>query len=157
WALAHGLCEANPVVGTLALEGGQPRERVLDDSELARIWRACGDDDYGRCIKLLILTGCRRQEAGAIAWPEFDFERGTWTLPAARSKTKRAHTLPLLPARRAIIEAVPRMASRDQLFGARANGFTGWQRGKTALDKRSGVKDWTVHDIRRSVATKLAD
>src|SRR4029077_20043374 len=46
WALAHGLCEANPVVGTLAPKGGQPRERVLDDSELARIWRACGDDDH---------------------------------------------------------------------------------------------------------------
>ncbi len=24
-----------------------------------RIWKACGDDDHGRCIKLLILTGCQ--------------------------------------------------------------------------------------------------
>ena len=60
WALAHGLCEANPVVGTLAPKGSQPRERVLADAELAAIWKACGDDDHGRCIKLLILTGCRR-------------------------------------------------------------------------------------------------
>jgi integrase len=157
WALAHGLCEANAVVGTLAPKGSQPRERVLDDSELAKIWRACGDDDHGRCIKLLILTGCRRQEIGAIAWPELDFERGTWTLPAARSKNKRAHVLPLLPAMRTIVETVPHMATRDQLFGQRANGFTGWPRGKAALDQRSGVKDWTTHDIRRSVATKLAD
>ena len=78
---------------------------------------------------------------------------GTWTLPAARSKNDRAHTLPLLPAMLAIIKAVPRMASRDQLFGQRANGFTGWSRGKAALDPRSGVKNWTTHDIRRSVAT----
>jgi integrase len=157
WALAHGLCEANPVVGTLAPKGGQARERVLDDSELARIWLACSGDDHGRCIRLLILTGCRRQEIGGMCWSEIDFERGTWTLPAGRSKNGRAHTLPLLPAPLDIIKAVPRMASRDQLFGQRGGGFTAWSRGKAVLDARSGVKDWTTHDIRRSVATKLAD
>ena len=66
-----------------------------------------------------------------MAWSEFDFEHSTWTLPAARSKNGRAHMLPLLPAMLAVIKAVPRMASRDQLFGQRANGFTGWSRGKT--------------------------
>jgi integrase len=157
WALAHGLCEANPVVGTLAPNGGQPRERVLSDAELAAIWKACGDDDHGRCIKLLICTGCRRQEIGAIAWSEFDFDRGTWTLPASRSKNGRAHTLPLLPAVRAIIKAVPRWASRDQLFGARGDGFTGWSRGKALLDERAKVTGWTTHDLRRTVATRMAD
>jgi integrase len=102
WALAHGLCEANPVVGTLAPKNGQPRERVLSDAELSRIWKACGDDDHGRCTKLLILTGCRRQEIGGMCWSEIDFDRGTWTLPAARSKNGRAHTLPMLPAMRMI-------------------------------------------------------
>ena len=92
-----------------------------------------------------------------MCWSEFNFEQGTWTLPASRSKNKRAHTLPLLPAMRAIIEAVPRMASRDQLFGQRANGLTAWSRGKPELDRRSGVKNWTTHDIRRSVATRMAD
>jgi integrase len=43
------------------------------------------------------------------------------------------------------------------LFGTRADGFTNWQRGKAALDERSGVRDWVVHDLRRTVATKLAD
>jgi integrase len=157
WALAHGLCEANPVVGTLAPKGGQARERVLDDSELARIWLACSGDDHGRCIRLLILTGCRRQEIGGMCWSEIDFERGTWTLPAGRSKNGRAHGLPLQPAPLDIIKAVPRMASRDQLFGQRGGGFTAWSRGKAVLDARSGVKDWTTHDIRRSVATKLVD
>jgi integrase len=159
WALAHGLCEANPVVGTLAPKGGQPRERVLDDSELARIWRACGDDDHGRIIKLLILTGCRRQEIGGMCWrSEIDFEQAVWTLPASRSKNGRAHVLPLLPAMLAIIKTVPRIVGRDQLFGPRGGGFKGWSRGKAQLDARAGVKkNWNVHDIRRSVATKLAD
>jgi integrase len=88
WALTQGLTEANPVVGTLAPKGGKPRERVLDNSELAQVWRACGDDDYGRCVRLLILTGCRRQEIGGMCWSEIDIERGTWTLPAARAKKR---------------------------------------------------------------------
>jgi integrase len=157
WAMQAGLVEANPVVGTGKPKGSQPRDRVLSDSELASIWKACGDDDHGRCIRLLILLGARRQEIGNIAWSECDFERGVWTLPAARSKNGRAHTLPLLPSMLAIIKDVPHMASRDQLFGARANGFTGWSRGKAALDARSRVKNWTTHDIRRSVATRMAD
>ena len=92
-----------------------------------------------------------------MCWSEFNFEQGTWTLPASRSKNNRAHTLPLLPAMLAIIKAVPRMASRDQLFGQRANGLTAWSRGKAELDRRSGVKNWTTHDIRRTVATRMAD
>ena len=92
-----------------------------------------------------------------MAWPEFNFEQGTWTLPANRSKNKRAHTLPLLPAMRAIVEAVPKLVGRDQLFGMRGGGFTRWADGKAALDQRSSVKDWTTHDLRRSVATRMAD
>ena len=131
------------MVGTLAPNGGQPRERVLNDTELSVVWQACGDDDHGRCIRLLILTGCRRQEIGGLCWSEIDLERGVWTLPAARSKNKRAHTLPLLPSMLAIIEKVPRMAGRDQLFGARGDGFTGWSRGKALLDERAKVTGWT--------------
>ena len=56
-----------------------------------------------------------------------------------------------------IIRDVPHMAFRDQLFGVRGRGFTSWAQGKTALDERSGVTDWTVHDIRRSVATRMGD
>ena len=157
WAMQAGIVEANPVIGTAKPKEGPSRDRVLSDAELAAIWQACGDDDYGTCVKLLILTGARRQEIGGICWSEIDFERGVWTLPASRSKNGRAHTLPLLPTMLAIIKAVPKLASRDQLFGARANGFTGWSHGKPGLDQRSGVTDFTTHDIRRSVATKLAD
>ena len=56
-----------------------------------------------------------------------------------------------------IIKSVPQMATRDQLFGLRSHGFTSWGRNKPELDKRSGVADWVVHDIRRSVATRMAD
>ena len=159
WAMRMGLAHSNPCIGSVNPQT-KARERVLHDDELVRIWRACGDDDHGRIVRLLILLGARRQEIGGIAWPELDLEspQPSWTLPKERSKNGRAHTLPLLPMALSIIQSVPRMVSRDLLFGTRAaEGFSSWPQGKRALDQRCGVEDWTIHDLRRSTATGLAD
>jgi len=160
WAMQEGLTEANPVIGTRAPQGNKPRDRVLSNVEFVAIWNACKDDDYGKIIKLLILTGCRRAEIGGMCWSEFDLDgpQPSWTLPAERSKNGKAHTLPLMPMAFAIIKGAPRMVSRDQLFGSRSGaGFASWDRDKAALNERSGVTNWTPHDIRRSVTTKMAD
>jgi integrase len=158
WAMQTGLIEHNPVIGTIQPREGKPRERVLSDDELAAIWRACKDDDYGRIVRLLILLGARRQEIGGLLWSELDLDNGRWLLSAQRSKNGRAHTLPLVPMALDLVKDVPRLASRDHLFGARSNdGFTGWDDQKEALDERSGIARWTLHDIRRSVATRMAD
>jgi integrase len=162
WAMGEGLMGAhpfNPVIGTNVPAGPQARERVLADQELIKIWNACADDDYGRIIWLLILLGSRRAEIGGLAWSELDLEAGLWSLPATRSKNKYPLVVPLPPAALAIIKAVPRWANRDQLFGTRAQaGFTEWDRGKRALDARAGVEtEWRVHDLRRTVATRMGD
>jgi integrase len=133
---------------------------VLSNAELVAVWNACdGDDDYGHIVRLLILTGARRQEIGGMQWTEFD-PVGNWTLPAARSKNKRQHVVALPPAALAIIVAVPRRADREHLFGDRSVcGFVRWAEGKRLADRRLGnsVKSWRLHDIRRTVATRLAD
>jgi integrase len=158
WAMQMGMVENNPIIGTIQPKDGKPRERVLSDNELASIWRACKDDQYGRIVRLLILLGARRQEIGGLRWSELDLDNGRWLLQGQRSKNGRAHELPLMPMALDIIKDVPRLVSRDQLFGARSNdGFTGWDDQKEALDERSGVTGWTLHDLRRSCATGMAD
>ena len=157
WCMRMGLAESNPTIGSVAPAASSGRDRVLTGDEITRIWRACRDDDHGRIIRLLILSACRRAEVGDMGWSELDFERGTFTIPAARAKTDKPHTLPLLPMMLQIINAVPHRASRDQLFGERSHGFTRWAGAKTELDERSGVVGWVVHDLRRSVATHMAD
>jgi integrase len=166
WAMRSGITESNPVINTLEPEGSVPRERVLSDEELVAIWRACGDDDYGRIIRLLVLTGCRRGEIGGMCWSEFvpppppcqDMDTRVWILPAARAKNGRALTLPLPPAAWRIVDSVPHIVGRDQLFGERSGvGFRSWYCGKTELDARCGVTAWTVHDLRRTVATRMGD
>jgi integrase len=155
-AMQDGLVESNPTIGVRKPVTNRPRERVLSDQELAAIWTACGDDHFGKVVRLMILTACRREEIGGMRWPEFDGD--TWTLPAARAKNHRAHTLPLLPMMRAILDGVPRLVSRELLFGQHSPaGFQSWDNHKRDLDRRSRVEGWQLRDIRRSAATMMAD
>jgi integrase len=160
WSMQNGLAESNPLVGTVAPKEAKPRERVLDDAELAAVWRAAGDDDFGRIVRLLIVTGQRRTEVGGICWSEIDTERGEWRIPATRTKNAREHALPLSALAMSVIESVPQRVGRDHLFGDWGpSGFTSWAWAKRYLDKRLGdqVRPWTLHDLRRSTATRMCD
>jgi integrase len=156
WAMRQGLVEHNPTINAGDLPTSKPRERVLTDQELVKIWNACDRPfGYDRIVRLLILLGCRRQELGSMTWGEI--KDGVWTIPAERTKNSRAHKLPLMPMAADIIASVPRMLGRQQLFGTRGTGFGGWSRCKEDLDKRCGVTDWHVHDLRRTFSTRLHD
>jgi integrase len=156
WAMRMGLTTSNPCIGSIT-PATTARERVLTGDEIVSIWKACANDHFGKIIKLLICTGCRRAEIGDMAWSEIDTERSTFTIPAARAKTGKARVIPLLPMLREVIDDVPRMVSRDQLFGGRSQGFKAWHLGKSALDARANVSGWTIHDLRRSVATHMSE
>ena len=156
WAMQMGLTEHNPVVNSFKPPTPGSRDRVLTDPELAAIWNALEDDDYAKVIRLLVCTGCRRAEVGGIKWTEFSDDMSTWGLPKERAKNAKEHKLPVTPLMAEIIESIPRRDGFDLLFG-RKRGFTGWSIGKRALDKKLGLKPWTHHDIRRSVATGLAN
>jgi integrase len=94
-----------------------------------------------------------------MRWSELDLERGIWVIPPERTKSKRPHTLALMPAALDIIESAPKRVGRDQLFGTHSpNGLSHWH-AKADLDRRleATVGPWRVHDIRRSVATRMAD
>jgi integrase len=133
------------------------RERHLKDTEIAALWTAVDNDsDYGRIIKLLILTAARRTEVGGMRWDEFTED--TWTIPAERSKNKRKHELPLTQMMREVLDTAQQKRS-DFLFGlSAAGGFSGWGASKRSLDARLNLGEpWTLHDLRRSVATWLGE
>ncbi|TGE02408.1 tyrosine-type recombinase/integrase [Methylobacterium nonmethylotrophicum] len=157
WTVGEGIAEANPVSGSNRPAPAKARERVLSAPELVAVWKACEDDDFGRIVRLLILTGARREEVAAIAWSELDLPAALWALPGARSKNHRAHDVPLSQTALDILANVPHRAGRDLLFGLRANGFSGFSRCKARLDTRSSVTGWTLHDLRRTAATGMAE
>jgi integrase len=158
WAMGEGIAEANPVAGSNRPANSMPRDRVLSDDEIKAIWIASGDGDFGRIVKLLLVTAQRRVEVGGMRCSELDLEARAWTLPKERTKNGRAHVLPLSPLAMSSIESVPRREGRDCLFGDRADGgFTAWSKAKRLLDERSGVKDWGLHDLRRTASTGMAN
>jgi integrase len=162
WALREGLVETgqNPVTLVNDPLAGidTSRDRVLSDSELAAVWRACADHDFGRAVKLLILTGCRRDEIGSLRWSEIDLSAGTLTVTAERSKNRKAHVLTLPPMALDILKSIPRRPDRDFVFGLSGQGFQRWGAYTTALRKRLGdMPPFRLHDLRRSAATGMCE
>jgi len=156
WAIGEGLCEANPVIGTNLRDENDPRERSLSDAEVARVWLSAPDNDYGRILKLILLTGCRRAEIGDLKWSEIDTKARTITLPPNRTKNGQEHVVPLCDSAMAILEGIER-CDRDYLFGRRrVGGFCRWAKSKRAFDQTLKLKEpWIVHDLRRTVRTGL--
>jgi integrase len=171
WSIERGYCDCNPTMSIKARAQQSSRSRVLTEVELVSVWKACLDDDYGRIVKLLILTGQRRAEIGDLEWVEIDTDKRQIELPEARTKNGRAHIVPLSDEALAILSGVDREEGRDLVFGRGAGGFSGWSKAKGELDARiykaraqtahkAGGKPmpaWTLHDLRRSFVTHISE
>jgi integrase len=164
WAMREGLVESNPVIGTNKAAENAARERVLSDDELRAIWNALPtDDDYGDIVKLLALTGQRRDEIGGLLWSEINLDDAMVSLPGERTKNNKPHLIPLSATARVLLRRRYRDDSRrPHVFGVGAGGYSGWSKSKEALDKRlseAGKKlpQWTPHDLRRTMSTRMHD
>jgi integrase len=162
WAMREGLCEANPVVATNDPGEGIPsRGRVLSDPELRAVWHACQDDDFGRIVRLLILTGCRRTEIGSLRWSEIDLDTGVLIIPGARRKNHKPLELTLPSAAIGILRSVQQRFGSDCVFGQRGTGFGSWSYGTRALQLRIAEAEgrplapFVLHDMRRTTRTGL--
>src|SRR5262249_37541594 len=114
WVIREGirLPEGNVASYTTKREE-KSRERVLKDAELKAIWLACQDDDYGKVVKILMLTGQRASEIGGVRSNEI--EDGEIALPGERTKNHRTHTIPLSEPVKAILAG--RDEKRTFVFG----------------------------------------
>jgi integrase len=161
WSMRQGLGEANPVIGTGRAVANSSRDRVLTDDELRSIWAALGNDHYGDIVRLLALTGQRRDEIGSLRWHEVDFDKAVIALPVERTKNHKLHDIPLSAAALTIIKNQPRLTGRECVFGSGANGYSGWSKSKEALDARiadnGAIPAWRLHDLRRTVSTRMHD
>jgi integrase len=157
WALKRGSVEINP----FALVPIAPivrRERVLSDEEIRRVWAAtAGPGAFNGIVRTLLLTGARREEVAGMSWEELATDLSTWTLPSARSKNGLPHVVPLSPPTQVVLRSRPRLEGSNVVFAGERGVFSGWSKAKRRLDKDSGTRDWTLHDLRRTAATRLAD
>jgi integrase len=172
WALSRGYVDRDPCEGIAKPGGERKRDRVLSDEELAKVWFAADGISYpfGPAIRLLILTGARRQEVGAMRWSEVDLKPSTWTLPAERAKNGVEHLIPLSAAAATILSNTPRIGTTDEFVFTTTGktAISGWSKAKATLDGQildlareenphvGPFPHWTIHDLRRTVASGMA-
>jgi integrase len=158
WLVARDALAFSPVTGIEKPHQEEVRERTLTDAELRRLWLACEDSEpFGQALRVLILTGARRNEISQMRRSELD-EGGTWTLPRERSKNHRPHKLVLPSQARAIIAAMPVIAGCDFVFTADGKRpVTGWDKAKVRISAKAGIaaESWRLHDARRTCASGM--
>lgn len=176
---------ANPFVGAGLPAAEKARDRILTDDELRLVLAGAAKIGvpFGPMVRLLVLTAARRNECSGMEWSETAL-RGNepiWTMPPARTKNGRAHSIPLAKTTAAIIDALPRIAGPDDTparFVFTTTGTTpvsGFSRAKATLDKAmieiarkasteagsdaaevEAISPWGFHDLRRTVASGMA-
>jgi integrase len=157
----------------------EARDRVLLNEEIERLWRGCDGLGwpFGPYIKLLLVTGQRRNEVAGMKWEHIDLGNKLWTLPKEETKAKRQHEVPLSPMAMELLETVPH--NGKYVFSTTGKTpISGFSKAKERCDKAMartqleamGKKKWTdkefeknlipawrLHDIRRTVASGMAE
>jgi integrase len=164
WCVEKDMLEASPAdrVSALRLIGAKvPRERVLDDAEICALWDASERLGYplGPYLRMLLLTGQRKTEVAHARWREIDLKNKTWTIPPERFKSNAVHVVPLSDAMIELLESLPRWTSGNFLFSSTGGrtAMNGLANGKVRAGKAMGIAPWRLHDVRRTVRTRLSE
>jgi integrase len=162
WCVSRDKIEHSPCEGVeRPFDGERPRERHYDDDEIRAIWKAADalEGPRGAFLKVMLLTGKRRGEVAGLTWDELDLDNGIWTLPASRTKGKRAHKMPLPGLAVRILKAQPRIEGNSLVFPGQRHGkpISGWSVFNRAVEKASGVSDFTFHACRHTLKTRLGE
>lgn len=165
WAVWRGDLLRSPMDGMETPPPVKARDRVLTDAELRRVWLAAPGCHraFGSILRLLIVTGQRREEVTGMAWSELDQAAAMWRIPGERTKNGEPHTVPLNTL---AIETIDKLAKgekwprRGAVFATSTGGaFTAHSKGKAKVDALLAddggdpVPAWRLHDLRRTLAT----
>lgn len=182
WLVIEGKIDSNPVGNTRRYSSDE-RDRYLSPAELAIVWNSVtSDTEFGRILRLLILTGARRTQIGDLRKQEIDRENNQIVLPkkmsrkewqklttagvkikqrAGGSKHGGEFRVPLSRQVLALIDLQPDREGSEFVFGEKDNPdvhYNNFQREMEQLHERIGDKitePWTLHDLRRTFATLI--
>ena len=163
WLHAREIVSTNVLAGVRKEISETPRAktRVLTDHELAAMLTATTDgSEYSDIVRVLLHTGMRKGEVASLQPRDLDFEARTIKVRGEVSKTKYERMIPMAAAIAGMLEERAGPLRREAfIFGVGSNfmrPFSGW--GKCTERLRVALPEgdaWTMHDIRRTVATRL--
>jgi integrase len=169
FGIDRGIVETSPCIAITKPTQETPRDRVLHEDEIRAFWKGL---DHARisetikpALKLELVTAQRRGEVAAAARAEFDLapfdtSGGWWTIPAARSKNKLAHRVPLSPLATDLVRQL-------LAFSDGSPWLIPSPRGKGPITERAmtraisnnravfGIDHFTPHDLRRTAASHM--
>jgi integrase len=161
WAVSRGDLDHSPMEGMRKPATSAPRERILFDAEIEKLWHVLPTAlprsvECQQIIKLCLLTAARVGEVSGMTRAEIDLKARVWTIPAARSRNKHPHTVPLSEAALAVIEE-----ARGAIFLFSGIGHTSLPGHAVAhtirlAQARFGLPQWSAHDLRRTAVTGMA-
>jgi integrase len=147
----------SPIIRGMQRSEAKARDRILSDDEIRLVWKAAeSQGQFGALVKVLLLTGSRRQKIASLKWDDLD-HHGTWTVAVAEREKGTIGKVRLPAAVMQIINALPRRA--DYVFANRqGQAFNDFSSAKRQFDKRVGsaVAPWTLHDLRRSARSLMS-
>jgi len=159
WAWKRDMIADNPCDRIPPPAKGVERDRVLSDSEIVAVWNAAGQLQvpFKQLVRLLMLTGQRRGEVSTMRWS--DITDDTWVIPRERVKKDRLHAVPLTLLSQQVLTELPRFVSGEFAIstcgGQRPS--SGYSKMKKQLDELADIAPFTLHDLRRTVRSKLAE
>lgn len=137
------------------------RDRYLRSDEVARLAKAIGQEEspFDRAaFWLYLFTGARKMEVLSLTWDAVNLEHGE--LHLEDTKAGRDHTLPLPEPAVDILRELPRFEENPHVFPGRSKGShlsaSGLRNPWERIRERANLKDVTLHDLRRTVGSWLA-
>jgi integrase len=157
WCVGRAVLDQSPAEGIPLPAKEISRDRILTDDELARVIIAARKMGvrYGGIVELLALTAQRREEVARVTSEEFDIEQRIWTLPKARTKNGKPHFVHLSNEAIVVLNRANKIGRLVFSFDG-AKPFQDFTRAKRELDELSGVRDWRLHDLRRTCVSGMA-
>lgn len=158
WLEDQEYVDKNPLHKSKMPAKEKSRDRVLSDFEVAQVLHAAKRIGYpfGDIVQLLALTGQRRDEVASMRWQEIELRKGLWVVPQDRNKSGRSNIVTLSRCAARLIIRAPKREECELVFTTNGNtAFSGFSKGKSRLDALSGVKDWRLHDLRRTIAVGM--
>ena len=156
WCVARDLLAVSPANGIAKAKTEISRDRVLSKNELTAVYNATFQMPYpfGPLFRILIFTGQRLNEVAGVKWSEIDLDARKWELPRDRSKNKASHVVHLSDPVLDELNALVGPAQHALVFTTTGTTpVSGFSKAKAKLDQISGVSNWRLHDLRRSLAT----
>lgn len=182
WAIERDIVPVSPVANVKAPGNEISRDRVLTDDEIRLLWKACDvvGWPFGPLVKMLLLTGQRREEVAGATWSEFILTANEpiWIIPKERAKNNKAHAVALAPSVVTVLESLPKIESKGKvkyvLTTTGETSISGFSKAKGYLDaamlaiarKEAAERGddasavmlvpWRLHDLRRTCASGMA-